>query len=146
MNTIAVASKKTEKVLDKYVKHFDNAISLLLSSRKGLKPDAVFDFMFVSGFPPAQVERLLTKTLKTFQNYREHNTILDPTISEKLLKLFYLYNKGMVLFGSVEEFNKWMSEPAFGLGSQVPETLLDTITGIQLVAEELTRIEYGDLA
>ena len=50
------------------------------------------------------------------------------------------------MFGSIEEFNKWIAEPAFGLGNKTPQDLLDTITGIELVGEELTRIEYGDLA
>jgi uncharacterized protein (DUF2384 family) len=39
-----------------------------------------------------------------------------------------------------------MAEPAFGLGNLVPGNLLDTITGIELITEELTRIAYGDLA
>jgi putative toxin-antitoxin system antitoxin component (TIGR02293 family) len=145
MNTLTI-DRRTIKILDKYKRQADNSISLMLYSRKGLKPDAVFDFITVSGFPGVQVERLLNKSIKTFQNYKENNTTLDPTISEKLLKLFDLYNKGIMLFGTVEEFNKWLAEPAFGLGNQVPEDLLDTITGIQLTYEELIRIEFGDLA
>lgn len=145
MNTLTI-DRKAAKILDKYKRQADNAISLVLYSRKGLKPDAVFDFISVSGFPGIQVERLLNKSIKTFQNYKESNTTLDPAISEKLLKLFNLYNKGVMIFGNVEEFNKWMAAPAFGLGNQVPEDLLDTITGIQLIQEELTRIEFGDLA
>src|SRR5438105_14700639 len=133
-------------VLSKYQGSFDNSIALLLSAKKGLKPEAVFDFISISQFSLSMVERLLSKTIKTFNNYKENNTLLDSTISEKLLKLFSLYNKGVSVFGSVEEFNKWIAEPAFGLGNQVPQNLLDTITGIELVAEELIRIEYGDLA
>jgi putative toxin-antitoxin system antitoxin component (TIGR02293 family) len=57
-----------------------------------------------------------------------------------------LYKKGISIFGSVEEFNKWMEAPAYGVGGQRPNDLLDTMTGINLISEELTRIEYGDLA
>ena len=35
---------------------------------------------------------------------------------------------------------------AYGLGNQVPFTLMDTFTGISLIEEELIRIEFGDLA
>ncbi len=146
MNTVVVELSKTGHILSKYGKYFDNSISILLNARKGLKPQAVFDFIAVSQFSNPIVEQLLKKTVKTFTNYRENNTLLDAAISEKLLKLFALYDQGIHVFGTIEEFNKWMEEPAFGLGGQVPRSLLDTITGIHLVGDELTRIAYGDLA
>jgi len=146
MNTIASEHKKADSLLSKYEKSFDNSISILLNAKKGLKAQAVFDFILISRFSNQLIEQLLKKTLKTFTNYKDQNTLLDSAISEKLLKLFALYDKGVSVFGSIEEFNKWMAEPAFGLGNQIPSSLLDTITGIDLVGEELTRIEYGDLA
>jgi putative toxin-antitoxin system antitoxin component (TIGR02293 family) len=146
MITMAVENKKAGNMLAKYGPSFDNAITLLLSAKKGLKPEAVFDFITISQFSTTLVEQLLNKTIKTFTKYKEQHTLLDATISEKLLKLFALYDKGVSVFGSIDEFNKWMAEPAFGLGNQVPLNLLDTITGIEMVGEELTRIEYGDLA
>ena len=140
------ANKKPLTVLSKYEKYYSNTIALLDGSRKGLKPEAVFDFIAVSAFPALFIEKILHKTIKTFTTYKNENSVLDPVISEKLLKLFSLYDKGITVFGDAEEFNNWMSEPAFGLGGQVPVDLLETITGIDLITEELTRIEYGDLA
>jgi putative toxin-antitoxin system antitoxin component (TIGR02293 family) len=84
--------------------------------------------------------------MKTFTSYQKNKTALDPVISEKLLKIFSLYQKGVTVFGTVDEFNLWLAAPAFGLGKAVPKDLLDTITGIDLVSEELSRIEHGDLA
>ena len=146
MGTIVAEARKVENVLAKYEKLNENSISLLLNSKKGLKAQAVFDFMLVSQFPMQVIEQLLKKTIKTFTSYKETNTVLDAVISEKLLKLFGLYQKGSLVFGSLDEFVKWMDIPAFGLGDQFPSTLLDTITGIELVREELIRIEYGDTA
>ena len=137
---------KAGLLLAKYEGSYDNSISLVLSAKKGLKAEAIFDFMQISLFSATLVEQLLNKTIKTFTKYKEQETLLDATVSEKLLKLFALYDKGAAVFGSIEEFNKWLAEPAFGLGNQVPQDLLDTISGIELVGEELTRIEYGDLA
>jgi putative toxin-antitoxin system antitoxin component (TIGR02293 family) len=146
MSTATVKKKQPSTLVSKYVKYFDNPISILSTSKKGLKAEAVFDFISISGFPTVRVEQLLNKTLKTFNNYKENDTSLDATTSEKLLMLFSLYHRGSIVFGSLEEFNKWITEPAFGLGKQLPQDLLDTITGIQLVDDELARIEYGDLA
>ena len=146
MITTITTKRKAGNIAGKYARYFSDNISLFTTAQKGLKPDAVFDFMSLSGLPARRVEQILNKTIKTFQSYREQHTALDPATSEKLLKLFHLYDKGLPLFGSSENFNRWMSLPAFGLGGQIPESMLDTITGIQLVEEELTRIEYGDLA
>jgi putative toxin-antitoxin system antitoxin component (TIGR02293 family) len=141
------AEKKiVSQVLIKYEKSYDSAISILLTARRGLKPQAVFDFILISKFSNQLVEQLLHKTLKTLTTYKQNNTPLDSVISEKLLKLFALYDKGLFVFGSSDELNKWLADPAYGLGNQVPSSLLDTITGIDLVKEELVRIEYGDLA
>lgn len=145
MNTIA-ATQKAQNVLLKYEKSFRNSIALLSTAQKGLNPQAVFDFISLSMLSPTLVEKSLAKTIKTFTSYKINNSSLDAVTSEKLLKLFKLYGKGVTIFGSAEEFNKWMAEPAFGLGNQLPQNLLDTITGVELVSEELTRIEYGDLA
>jgi putative toxin-antitoxin system antitoxin component (TIGR02293 family) len=139
-------NRKAGQVLAKYEKSFASAIALQYDAKRGLKPDAVFDFIALSQYSAQVIEQLLKKTFKTLTAYKAQNTPLDSTISEKLLKLFALYDKGIHVFGSVESFNQWMAEPAFGLGNQVPQTFIDTITGIDLVGEELSRIEYGDLA
>jgi putative toxin-antitoxin system antitoxin component (TIGR02293 family) len=72
--------------------------------------------------------------------------MLDAVTSEKLLKLFALYNKGSEVFGSLDAFTDWLSKPAYGIGSQIPQDIIDTMTGIDLIHDELVRIEYGDLA
>jgi putative toxin-antitoxin system antitoxin component (TIGR02293 family) len=145
MGVIAI-DKKSGAVLAKYKKSFANDISVLSNARKGLKAQAVFDFMTLSGLSLPLVEKVFTKSIKTFNNYKEKNTLFDPTLSEKLLRLFALYDKGADVFGSVEVFNQWMAVPAYGLGGEVPQQLLDTITGIQMITDELSRIEHGVLA
>lgn len=134
------------RMLSRYEPFFQNNITLLQKAKKGLPPEAVFDFIRISNLAGEQVEAALNKSVKTFQNYREKKTTLDVTTSEKLLKLFALYSKGAAVFGSLDAFTEWLSRPAYGLGNQVPQTLMDTMTGLELIYEELVRIEYGDLA
>jgi putative toxin-antitoxin system antitoxin component (TIGR02293 family) len=138
--------KKTANILQKYQGWFNNDIALVANSKKGLRPQAVFDFISLSEFPFSFIEKVLNKTMKTFASYKKNRIALDPIISEKLLKIFSLYQKGVTVFGTVDEFNSWLAAPAFGLGKAVPKDLLDTITGISLVSEELSRIKHGDLA
>ena len=137
---------KTGSILLKYEKSFQNNISLVNDSKKGLRAQAVFDLIALSEFSFPFIEKVLNKTIKTFTSYKKNQTVLDPALSEKLLKIFSLYDKGIIVFGDIEEFNKWLAGPSFGLGNSVPRDLLDTVTGIELVFDELSRIEYGDLA
>lgn len=139
-------ARDVAKVLSRYEPFFQNNISLLFKAKKGLKPEAVFDFMRISGLPSSQLEDTLNKSLKTFQNYREKKTNLDAVTSEKLLRLFALYSRGTGVFGTTDAFTDWLSRPAYGIGNQVPQDLMDTITGIDLINDELNRIAYGDLA
>jgi putative toxin-antitoxin system antitoxin component (TIGR02293 family) len=57
-----------------------------------------------------------------------------------------MFKKGEEIFGNQEEFQKWIEQPAYGLGFRVPKSMIQTSSGIDLVADELTRIEFGDLA
>jgi putative toxin-antitoxin system antitoxin component (TIGR02293 family) len=142
----ALSNPQVQRVLKKYEKKYDNNISLFMSSKKGLQPQAAFDLLAVTLLPGAKIESILYVTLKTLTNYKQRKTQLNSAISEKVLSIFALYKKGILIFGSVDEFNKWMASPAYGLGGQRPNDLLATMTGINLITEELTRIEYGDLA
>ena len=65
---------------------------------------------------------------------------------EQVLKLLALARRGEDVFGSLPAFRRWLSKPAYGLGGQPPLALLQTSGGIDLVAEEVGRIAYGDLA
>src|SRR3954471_20388602 len=115
------------QMLSRYEPFFQNNIILLQKVKKGLSPEAAFDFMLISELRGAQVEAALNKSIKTFQNYRDKKATLDATTSEKLLKLFALYSKGVTVLGSIDAFTEWMSRPAYGIGNEVPQTLLDTM-------------------
>lgn len=146
MATVTSRAKDPVRLLSRYESYYKNNISLLSMAKKGLKPEAVFDFIAISSLSRQMIELALNKSMKTFQNYKGKDMVLDAVTSEKLLKLFALYQKGSEVFGSTEAFSKWLSKPSFGIGNIMPQTFIDTITGVDLIYEELVRIEYGDLA
>ena len=139
-------SGSAEKVLLRYQPYFSNSLALLSKARQGLSPAAVYDFITLTEWSDKKVETTLNKSMKTVQSQKLKKIVLDTVTSEKLLKLFALYSRGTSVFGSVEAFTDWLSRPAYGIGSRVPDELLDTLTGIELITYELTRIKYGDLA
>ncbi len=146
MKEVVTKESRRNAVLNRYESYYQDKIALFNKARKGLSAEAAFDLASVSGLSPADMETALNKSMKTFQNYLDKKQLLDSTTSEKILHLFRLYKKGISVFGSGDAFSEWLVRPAFGLGNRQPLMLLDTITGIELVMEELVRIEYGDLA
>jgi len=58
----------------------------------------------------------------------------------QVLKLLALAHQGADVFGEPTAFRRWLGKPAYGLDSQPPLALLQTSGGIDLVAEEVSRI------
>lgn len=123
-----------------------NPVALLTSSKHGLSAKAALDFIAISGFTYEEFQETFKTTVKTIQNYAVQDFKLDAPLSEKLLKSFALFNKGTEIFGSIKAFQEWLNTSSVGLGNQIPFDLMDTITGINLIEEELIRIEYGALS
>jgi putative toxin-antitoxin system antitoxin component (TIGR02293 family) len=93
-----------------------------------------------------ELAELLHTTTKTLRTYRDANKRLAPAASEQVLKLLALARQGGEVFGEAAAFRRWLGKPAFGLDNQAPLALLQTSGGIDLVAEEVSRIAYGDFA
>jgi hypothetical protein len=91
-------------------------------------------------------ETVFEITPKTFASYLEEGKKIPKHMLEKGIKLEELYKKGIELFGSVIKFNEWMRKESFGLGLHIPLELIGTITGIEMIYDELIRIEFGATA
>lgn len=58
-----------------------------------------------------------------------------------------LIDYGIEVFNKEEDkFQRWMNKPNDSLDKNTPESLLDSIVGIQEVRNCLNRIEFGNLA
>lgn len=125
---------------------YNDSISLLMSSKSGLSAKAALDFLNLSGFTREEFQDTFKTNVKTIQNYAANSSKLDPSLSEKLLKSFSLFEKGIQIFGSAKAFHQWLNTPSYGLGHQIPFDLMDTFTGMSLIEEGLIRIAQGDLA
>ena len=119
---------------------------LVLTALRGVPALLFFEVADLTGYRREQVAEVFDTSLKTFQRYERERRNLNPQDSEKVLKIQLLFNRGNDVFGSAEAFRRWMDKPAFGLGGQVPFSLLHTSGGIDLIMDELIRIDYGDLA
>ena len=130
----------------RYEKNFQHLQNIVLTAKNGVSARAFFDVAAVSGIEKNKLAGLLNVSLKSLNRYRQQNKKLSPGKSERVLKLMKLYRKGEEIFGDVEPFRRWLEKPAIGLGWMIPFELLQTSGGIDLIMEELIRIEFGDLA
>ncbi|WP_217220305.1 type II RES/Xre toxin-antitoxin system antitoxin [Mucilaginibacter paludis] len=83
---------------------------------------------------------------RTIQRYKKEKKAFDPIYSEKILQIELLYKKGAEVFGDVEKFQTWMDSNIVALGNIKPKDLLDTSFGINMLNDELVRIEHGIFA
>jgi putative toxin-antitoxin system antitoxin component (TIGR02293 family) len=58
-------------------------------------------------------------------------------------KLDEILAKATAVFGSPQEAERWVEQPAIGLGQRRPIDLLATPAGAKIVEDFLTRVEFG---
>jgi len=120
-------------------------IDELKSNRKS--KEILERFMKISGISNKLLaEEVFEISPKTLYLYRKSNKDMPIRFNEQILKLEELYKKGIELFEDSEGFNKWLKSESYGLGNVKPIDLINSITGIDLIFEELVRIEFGATA
>lgn len=97
--------------------------------------------------PVKEVLHLFGLPQTTYNKKRREKSLLNGRDSEVILLLTELVDFGIEVFNHEEDkFQRWMKKINFSLGDTTPESMLDSITGIQEVRNCLNRIEYGNLA
>ena len=135
-----------KSVFGRYEPFIRDKISIVLSSRRGVDAVLFFDLAELSGYRREAFAPLFDTSLKTLLRYRDTKRKLSPAAGELALKMLALFQHGEIIFGSIAEFRSWLDVPAYGLGHQRPFDLMQTSGGIDLIDDELTRIEFGALA
>jgi putative toxin-antitoxin system antitoxin component (TIGR02293 family) len=128
-----------------YNTYFKSPIAKLDAIKKGLQPNAINDLIIVTGATQTDVSKWLDITEPTLRKHIQNTKELNLGISEHIIQLFELFNKGLDTFGTLNEFKNWLKHYNTGIDA-TPFDILDTITGISIVMNELIRIDYGATA
>jgi uncharacterized protein (DUF2384 family) len=59
-------------------------------------------------------------------------------------KLISLYQHGETIFENRKKFDQWLNTPNFFLDQKKPKEFLETISGIKIIDDRLTALEFGD--
>jgi len=136
---------KIEKILGGN-KFFDRIIQdrmdLIEISEKGLTKEAVTHFAKYLDLSNQQISEILPVTARTLQRHHLKQRF-NAVISEHVLLIAEVAAKGTAVFGSRANFLPWMKLPCLALGNRTPLSLLKTKFGIDMVIDELGRIEHG---
>tara|TARA_B100000780_G_C21059221_1_gene425658 strand:+ start:943 stop:1185 length:243 start_codon:yes stop_codon:yes gene_type:complete len=71
------------------------------------------------------------------------NKLLNLGASEKLIELCRLFHKGITVFNNKEKLLLWINRPYLPLNNQNPLELMETSLGMDMVHDELIKIEQG---
>ena len=81
-------------------------------------------------------------TERTIQRYTPKQ-YFKTYVSEQILELAEVAAYGLEIFDDREQFLGWLNELTKESGGRAPVQLLDTRFGVEMVRNELMRIEYG---
>ncbi len=123
--------------------------------------DPLSDHEFIgkirSGIPSAAITTLSRKidvsqkdvaawlhtTPRTIQRSIEAGSPLGLDLSDRVSQLIRVYRRCRDVFKEDTKVSVWLKTPNYALGNSAPAALLDTIRGMELVLDELGRIEHG---
>lgn len=129
-------------------KSLDNndIFKLINTTRKGVDYDTFY--RLTGNFPLNSTEwsRILNVSQRTIQRYKREKKKFDSIHTERLLLIMLLFKKGIEVFGSTSNFISWINIKNISLGGLEPISLLDNSFGINMVKNELLKIEHGILS
>lgn len=125
----------------------DNTILKLIEELQlGLSYNKFKQLATKTAFTLKEWSSFLHLSERSIHRYEKENKSFDTLQSQQIVRIAMLFNRGEEIFGTTERFNKWLAWENIALGGVQPKQLLSTTFGIELVEDELTRIEHGVLA
>lgn len=113
--------------------------------RVGVPKKALDNILEMSGLSIQEISQIMGTSDRTLRRYTAGQK-LNPEQSERVIELAKLYSRGKEVFESMENFKTWMNSPVPALGNKLPKTFLDTSMGIEMLMDEIGRIEQGVFA
>ncbi len=136
---------RTDKITFKSLDNKD-VFMLIKSTREGVDYDT-FDKLS-DKFPlnNSDWSKILNVSERTMQRYKREKKRFDSIHSERLLLIMLLFKKGVDVFENADNFIKWLNSENISLGGVKPINMLDNSFGVNMIKDELIRIEHGVLA
>jgi putative toxin-antitoxin system antitoxin component (TIGR02293 family) len=123
----------------------DDTQHLISKSRNGISMERIEQIMERYHLTLKETSNILNISERTLQRYHDSD-ILTKDTTERALRLQRLYERGSIVFGTLNNFMSWMKSPVLIFNNEKPISFLDTIFGFEMLEDELGKIEHGIFA
>lgn len=120
--------------------------SLIKISRQGVSYEDFIKVVEFSGFTIKEWAGYIQLNERTLQRYKAENKLFEQIYSERILGIARLLQRGVTVFDNMAALGKWLNAENVALGKTTPKQLLDSTFGINILEDELIRIEHGIFA
>jgi putative toxin-antitoxin system antitoxin component (TIGR02293 family) len=117
-------------------------MDLIQLSSKGITKDSLLHLARYLSMSIRQMAELLPVTERTIQRYKRKQRF-NRVVSEQALQIAEVAARGGEVFGDRDKFLSWMRSASPALGNHTPASLLRSRFGMEVVLDELGRIEHG---
>ncbi len=117
-------------------------LQIIYAARTGVTRLQLKNFSMRVALPITKLSEIVPASYSTLAK----KNIYDKEVSERLFEIAEVYAKGFEVFGNEKKFARWLNKKSIALGNQTPFSLLDTSYGVQLILNEIERIDYGIFA
>ena len=124
-----------------YISNAHSEIDILNLIKKGVPKKALDKTMQMMDFSLDEMSTILHVSERTLRRYDDKSN-LNIEQSERIIELNNLYQFGIEVLGSLDNFKIWINSPILALGQQKPKEFLDTSLGITMLKNILVRIQY----
>lgn len=126
-------------------KDIENDADFIYCIREGVPKQALDNIVNVAGFTISEITAIIRTSDRTLRRYTSKQK-LNAEQSERVIELAKLYSRGEDVFGSIDAFKEWVDSRVIALGNKKPKEFMDTSIGIEMLMDELGRIEHGIFA
>ncbi|MDQ2718434.1 MAG: DUF2384 domain-containing protein [Bacteroidota bacterium] len=121
-----------------------------ISKRYNITKDFTFhDFRKIASktdFTQKEWSDILHISERTLQRYSKDNSAFSFSVTDRILQIDKVFERGLEVFGSYEKFLRWLRDDPYMLEGRLSLHSLAGFEGINHVLTQLGRIEYGILA
>lgn len=83
---------------------------------------------------------------RTLQRYSKENSSFSFSVTDRILQINKVFERGLEVFGSYEKFNLWLRGEPYMLEGRLSINSLASFEGINNVLTQVGRIEHGIFA
>lgn len=120
-----------------------SASDMITAIRAGLPAQSVQIFCDSVHFPIKELSTYINVSSRTLTRRLKDNRPLDIDASDRLVEMAKVFARATEVMEDKDRARSWLFEPNRVLGGVKPVSLLDTSSGVEIVMDELGRIEHG---